>query len=148
MPTSEREHAMRDSVPAQSLRHRLDHFRRDEPVVGAGGEDHVAAAEPVGDLGQIEVRRDFTAPAHQPMHPCAAPGRPPAGGGGPLREPECRDARRPLREPEGVGHRVEVPDVVTDVRQPVLTCHPRGADPAMLGVHVEPVERLGCDDAA
>src|SRR6266581_3606215 len=152
MPAIKRDFIVRDSVLAQPRRDGLDHLRCDVLIRAAVHEFEVGCTQPTHGAveGEVEIRRKLAAPQCETIDLRLSQGRPAADGGSTLGIPQgvqCHTCA--IEGPEHLRvHGIEVPHVVLDLAEPILSRHPACADTPLRRTlaQIEPGQPLRRDE--
>src|SRR6266566_5279002 len=154
MPAIKRDFIVRNSVLPQAARDGLDDFRCDVLVRASINEGHPRGAQPIDDgvEREIEIGRKLAAPQRKTIDLDLPHRNPSAHCGGALGIPQgvhCHTCR--IEGPEHLRvHCIEVPHVVLDLGEPILSCHPACADASLRRTlaQIEPGQPLGGHEIA
>src|SRR6266705_3032736 len=152
MPAIERDLFVRDLVLAQALDDPGYHFRCDVLVRASIDEGHPRGAQSIGDgvEREIEIGRKLAAPQRETIDLDLPHRDPSAHCGGALGIPQgvhCHTC--PIEGPEHLRvHGIEVPHVVLDLGEPILSRHPACADASLRRTlaQIEPGQPLRRDE--
>src|SRR5438128_208605 len=152
VPPVERDLIEGDSVLAQPRRDGLDDFRCDVLVRASIDEGHPRGAQSIGDgvEREIEIGRKLAAPQRETIDLDLPHRDPSAYCGGALGIPQgvhCHTC--PIEGPEHLRvHGIEVPHVVLDLGEPILSRHPACADASLRRTlaQIEPGQPLRRDE--
>src|SRR5213080_4289514 len=139
-------------VLAQPGRDRLNDFGGDVLVRASIDEGHPRGAQSIGDgvEREIEIGRKLAAPQRETIDLRLPQGRPAADSGSALGIPQgvhCHTCA--IEGPEHLGvHGIEVPHVVLDLGEPILSRHPACADASLRRTlaQIEPGQPLRRDE--
>src|SRR5438876_2488523 len=152
MPAIKRDFIVRNSVLPQAARDGLDAFRCDVLIRAAVHEFEVGCTQPTHGAveGEVEIRRKLAAPQCETIDLRLSQGRPAADGGSTLGIPQgvhCHTCAIEGSEHLRV-HGIEVPHVVLDLAEPILSRHPACADTPLRRTlaQIEPGQPLRRDE--
>src|SRR5213595_2848351 len=152
VPPVERDLIEGDCVLAQPRRDGLDDFRCDVLVRASIDEGHPRGAQSIGDgvEREIEIGRKLATPQRETIDLRLPKGRPAADSGSALGIPQ--GVHRHTCAIEGPEHRrvhgIEVPHVVLDLGEPILSRHPACANASLRRTlaQIEPGQPLRRDE--